>query len=285
MIVAELKGGLGNQMFQYASGLGIALDRGYKFGVDTAWFEENKNITTPRVYELDCFKLNYPIIARSKMVIGSRDNGSGLFNLAKKKLRIYHETSFEYDPLTKQISDNTYIDGYWQSFKYFDNVNQVVRDNFRFGRKLPGSHLAILEKMNAGTSVSLHVRRADYVSNAETSKVHGAMGQDYYSKAIKHIKQSVRDAHFYVFSDDINWCKQNLQIDAPHTYVEGSKNGCDDMNLMSQCNHNIIANSSFSWWAAWLNENEEKIVVAPKAWFLDSSKNTKDLIPSDWIRL
>ena len=135
--------------------------------------------------------------------------------------------------------------------------------------------------------MSLHVRRTDYVQNALTNKIHGVCDQDYYASCVRYIGDQVSNPHFFIFSDEPQWAKDNLMFDFPMTVVDcnDASRNYEDLRLMSTCKHNIIANSSFSWWGAWLNSNPNKIICAPKQWFTDSTRNTKDLIPSNWIRL
>jgi hypothetical protein len=135
-------------------------------------------------------------------------------------------------------------------------------------------------------SVSLHVRRGDYVSNPDANKYHGTKGLDYYIAALARVNKSQKDSTVFVFSDDIAWCKKNLKLKAKKVvWVDGKNSPIEDIYLMSLCKSNIIANSTFSWWGAWLNSNPKKIVVAPKVWFSDSNIDTSDLIPADWTRL
>jgi hypothetical protein len=137
------------------------------------------------------------------------------------------------------------------------------------------------------SAVSIHVRRGDYVSDAGTNRFHGTCSVDYYHDAVDRISGFAPASHFFVFSDGIDWAKENLRLRQPVTYVDfndGEKN-YEDLRLMSLCKHHIIANSSFSWWGAWLNPNPDKIVIAPKKWFNDPSINTDDLIPNSWLRL
>jgi hypothetical protein len=134
-------------------------------------------------------------------------------------------------------------------------------------------------------SVAVHVRRGDYVSNEAASKTHGLTGVDYYRAAVEQISKKVVRPNLYVFSDDPNWCKDNLAFKQATTYVAHNSDGAEDLRLMRLCRHNIIANSSFSWWGAWLNENPAKQVIAPQTWFADSIHNTKDLIPSTWQKI
>jgi hypothetical protein len=284
MIITELKGGLGNQMFQYASALGIAKKTNQKFFVNMEWFEANKDAATPRDYELSCFELPSLVTVKLEDILFENDYKS-IKKVFKTTLKRYAEPSFRYD---EQVYDcrNSYLDGYWQSSLYFEYYRETILDEFKFKHLPAGNNLRYANHIaSTEQSVSLHIRRGDYVTNVQHNKTHGTVGLDYYKIAIAEITKKLDKPHFFIISDDIDWCKRELMIDFPHTYIVGNTKGEYDMQLMSMCKNNIIANSSFSWWGAWLNMNPEKIVIAPKKWFNDSSIDTSDLIPADWMRL
>jgi hypothetical protein len=177
--------------------------------------------------------------------------------------------------------------GYWQSSKYFSDYEKEIREDFQFIKPLDRKNLSVLKKIEKTSSASIHIRRGDYVSNSKINKVHGTCSITYYRKAINHLKRKFPNSAFFVFSDDPNWVKENIKINNA-TYVDWNqgKNSYKDMQLMSRCKHNIIANSSFSWWGAWLNCNPKKIIIAPKIWFNDpiAQEKSKELIPKTWIR-
>ena len=172
-----------------------------------------------------------------------------------------------------------YLEGYWQSDKYFQDVSTQLRREI----SLKANGIAPIEDANA---VSLHVRRGDYISNPVTNQFHGASSVTYYQAAIDYITQHISQPHFYIFSDDMEWVKQHLPLPQSVTYVSnGQLHDYEELVLMSHCQHHIIANSSFSWWGAWLNPSDQKIVIAPKQWFNNSAFDTTDLIPAAWIQL
>ncbi len=209
------------------------------------------------------------------------------------KNRFYHQNYiFEYqinfDPDILNIKWPAYLVGYWQSEKYFKRIEKRLVKEFNFKNPLNGKNFAVANEISQNNSVSIHIRRGDYVTLPYAVKMHGNICDlDYYSKAIKIIASKVKEPHFFVFSDDISWAKENLRIDYPKTYVNFNtdENSYEDMRLMSLCKHNIIANSSFSWWGAWLNRNVGKIVVAPKKWLNDPTKDTRDVIPDNWLKI
>lgn len=282
-LVVELKGGLGNQMFQYASAYGIARSTNQKFFIYTGWYDDNKNAAVERHYELDCFKISAQSIQKKDLNIAS-DNSSNR-SLFKKPLRRYVEPAFTYDDLVLN-QKNVYLDGYWQSPRYFDAFRSDILNEFTFQNKPSAELEGIAQQIKADkNSISLHVRRGDYVSVKSANTTHGTTDLEYYKEAVATLAKTVSDPHFFIFSDDPEWCAQNLKPDAPHTFVTGSKTGSEDLQLMTLCKHNILANSTFSWWGAWLNNNETKTVIAPKKWFRDETLDTRDLFPKDWILL
>jgi hypothetical protein len=162
-----------------------------------------------------------------------------------------------------------------------------IRKDFEFLEPAKDRNAEVLEQIRHSFSISIHVRRGDYVTLAAASEFHGLMGPDYYKAGAEAILRGKNETpSFFVFSDDPEWCKENIKLPGEITYIDWNtgKNSFEDMRLMSNCKHHVIANSSFSWWGAWLNPSKEKIVVAPKQWFNDTSNQT-DIVPESWIRL
>ena len=278
MISVRLQGGLGNQMFQYAAGRALAEARDVALLLDLSWFNQDfDEKTSPRHYELSCFRLDEDVLKKPKSII------------QKAQLRIatkYCEPHFHYDPSFSKLPSNTVLEGYFQSEQYFKHIRSRLVEDFSWARLPDGRNVRLLDEISANKSaISLHVRRGDYVSNKNYAKFHGVTGLDYYLSAVKYVGERVAKPTFYIFSDEPRWCKNNLKLKHKTIYVSHNKDGSEDMRLMKACSHNIIANSSFSWWAAWLNENPDKIVVAPGRWFSHPGSNTQDLIPSVWHKL
>ena len=199
----------------------------------------------------------------------------------------FKERKFGYDATFEGIQHPMYLNGYWQSEKYFKSAKDKLRGELSLVDKPGEASQKILEGILQCPAVSLHIRRGDYITNPSAALVHGVCSLDYYYSAIGHITAHVDNPHFFVFSDDPQWAKDNLKISYPVQFVEanGPDRGAEDIWLMKSCNHHIIANSSFSWWAAWLNDRQDKIVIAPRIWFLDKKINTKDLIPEQWHKI
>lgn len=291
MIVSRLIGGLGNQMFQYATGRALALKRNEEFFVDIIDFE---NYTLHNGYALDKPFRMRPSVANEKLIkenFGWKFSHS--FRCMQPRLRLSRltpqyidEPHFQHWPGLSLSPTPCYISGYWQSEKYFLQFEETIRSDFAF---LPFSSVMneeISKKIFDSKSVAIHIRRGDYANDQKTSSVHGLCSIDYYQHAIAKIKEFVPKPHFFFFSDDIQWAKENLPVDDPHEFVSNNQGAesYNDMHLMSLCKHNIIANSSFSWWGAWLNSSSEKLVIAPKQWF-SAPTATADLLPNDWICL
>lgn len=294
MIITQLNGGLGNQLFQYAAGKALAEYHQTNLKFDLSLLRAYKTYK----YELDVFSIKASIAETKdiKTFAGLTSSvylNKVLFQLRRKKLLryprfYYREPYFHYDNNFFQLPDNSYIEGYWQSEKYFSNIANVVQKELKLKKELSSYSKKILEKINSSKSVSLHIRRGDYITDTKANRVHGVCSLDYYKRAIEKAREIVGgDVIFFVFSNDIEWTKNSLPIQATVSFVKNPQEGFpyEDMYLMSQCQHHIIANSSFSWWGAWLNSSNDKLVIAPKQWFKDKSLNSKDLISSCWVEM
>jgi hypothetical protein len=192
-----------------------------------------------------------------------------------------------FDPNILKVADNTYIKGFWQSESYFKSIETTIRKEFTFKAPLIGLNADLAKMMDETNSVSVHIRRGDYISNPEFNKKHGTCHISYYEEASRYIAERVQNPTYYIFSDDITWVKQHIFCFNPCVYITHNTgpHSYKDMQLISMCKHNIIANSSFSWWGAWLNSNPDKIVTAPAKWFNDQTAANKDLVPNSWIQL
>ncbi|NMB57373.1 alpha-1,2-fucosyltransferase [Candidatus Beckwithbacteria bacterium] len=292
MIISKLSGGLGNQMFQYAAGRALAKRLKTDFKIDNNFYKHQPVNITHRKYELECFKLKAEIASDQeirKLNYFHFKNQNRLLNVLHYHLAPVFEKNYlqEKNPhnldekFFKTKKKNLYLQGSWQSEKYFKNIENIIRKDFDFKNKVNQHANKILNKIKSTNSISLHVRRTDYISNTNTNKIHGVCSIEYYKQAINLIIKETKDPIFFIFSDDISWCKQNLQLNYSHFYIENNKNW-EDLKLMSNCKHNIIANSSFSWWGAWLNQNKEKIIYAPQKWFNLDKLDIKDRIPEKW---
>jgi hypothetical protein len=292
MIILKLIGGMGNQLFQYSMGRALALRNNTNLKIDISGFDNQSGITTPRKYALMYFNIkeNFADEQEISNVKGGNVSDACSFfqkvGISKKKNSNIVEPSFNFHEEILHVGSDIYLDGYWQTEKYFKDAGDALRKEFTLKDEFSIENKEITKEIKDSNAVSLHIRRGDYVAHAGTSKFHGICSLEYYTSATKHIAEKVKKPVFYIFSDDIEWVKENLKIDFPTRYVsDGILKDYEELMLMSYCKHNIIANSSFSWWGAWLNNNPEKIVIAPRQWFADTSIITSDVIPENWIKL
>lgn len=292
MIIVQLNGGLGNQMFQYAAGRERSLSHKVPLLLDLSAFRKFPS----RSYRLGYFNIHADIAQDEEVARFWPDSAQGLFARALSlpdyfkpwyARAIVREPHFQYDPDIKKTGPDAYLLGVWQSEAFFNEITPVIRKDFTLNTPLDEKNTQMTDAIDRCESVSIHVRRGDYVSDQKTHAFHGTCSEDYYQAAISNVGERVRNPHFFIFSDDPHWAETNLKIPYPSTVVDinGPEKDYADLILLSRCRHHIIANSSFSWWGAWLSKNPEKTVIAPKRWFAVSTMNTDDLIPQSWIRL
>lgn len=291
-VISQIIGGLGNQMFQYAAGRALSITYGASLLLDVgdfAGYRRHQGFELARVFSSP-LTLAEPEDVRA--VLGwqsSRLARRIMTRPALGFLRNRHfvvEPYFHYWPGIYNVPPPCYLTGYWQSERYFADVALTIRTDFTFRQPMSSRNLELAVEIGAVNAVSLHVRRGDYVSDPKTTATNGVCPQAYYEAAIKYIAERVEAPHFFVFSDDTEWVRANLRSQYPCRYVDHNR-GADsynDMRLMSLCRHHIIANSSFSWWGAWLNSRDDKIVVTPRNWFANGG-NTQDLLPIGWTAL
>lgn len=276
MIIIKLLGGLGNQMFQYAAGKSLANKLETSLFLDLSFYNQIFDKNTERKYELNYFNLKVSKLSNFQNKIINWGANKNIF------VNKYNEKNINFDKNFFTLKGNLVLNGYFQSEKYFHNIEKLVRKDFGFRNKINKKAKKLLKKIKATNSVSLHIRRGDYLTNKAARKTHGVCSTTYYKKAAEKITTMINRVVFYVFSDDIDWCRNNLKFINNIVFVENNKNW-EDLKLMSICKHNIIANSSFSWWAAWLNKNKKKVVIAPKKWFLKNEVKIEDRFPRKWI--
>lgn len=292
MIVTHIIGGLGNQMFQYAMGRALSLQNRRALKLDISDFENYKLHQGFELQRLFNAPISIATPSEIRDVLGwqasrfakpwvMRPTLSGL-----RRNSFVVEPHFNYWPQISTVPSECYLHGYWQTEKYFERSTFEIREDFTFKFPLKGRNSELAEHMTRGNSVSLHVRRGDYVRNSRTNATHGVCSIEYYQSAIEYILERVKHPILYVFSDDIEWVKQNLRTHLPTEYIDHNQGAAShfDMRLMSLCRHHVIANSSFSWWGAWLNPDPNKIVIAPRKWFA-ANIDTGDLLPATWTRL
>lgn len=259
-MIIQLTGGIGNQMFQYAYGRAKSLKNNKKL----YYYFDNYQGGVIRHYGLEIFSIKGTII--NGFVIGTLVKICNKLNIKIPGIEL----------------------GYWQDEKYFKEFDKEIRNDFKFNKQLDKKNRDILNLINNTNSISIHIRRGDYVNKKITKNLYVILPVSYYEKGIEIINNKINNPTYFFFSDDPNWVKDNLKINNAK-YIDWNKgnNNYIDMQLMSKCKHNIIANSSFSWWGAWLNNNSKKIVIAPKKWFNDkrAQKESEGLIPKTWIKI
>ena len=299
MIISKITGGLGNQMFQCAAGRAMSLQMKSKLSLDTSFFKgdyfhsnhENKILINlfPKIESLHFETIDDPF------VVEQRRNGKKFANKIYNFIygvfgtNSVYETVSENQTLTYQAdfhsqkTKNLYLIGDWQNENYFLEYESDMRNDFKFPKiDINSRNGNLLDLVCNNISVSIHIRRGDYLS----STTHTALDQSYYKEAINIVNDRINNPVFFVFSDDIDWCKSNLNLKDAY-YVDNNFEGKSyvDMQLMSNCNHNIIANSSFSWWGAWLNDSNDKIVISPKVWLPKLKILSSNVIPAKWISI
>lgn len=290
MLTIYLQGGLGNQMFEYASAKAFAKKTGAELRLDLSIFEIHKHKSWCRPYAMDIFAINNPkristsLFEKTKLHLLARPKQCLSTRLLKK---IHHIVDDESVPETSErMLKNATLYGYFAKEKYFKDIRDELLKDFRFAKPLDERNSTIAQQMQETNSVSVHIRRGDYL-NVVNSKVFAQVTPDWYVKAIQLMKEKTGATHFYFFSDDIEWCRTTFSNIENASFIDWNtgKESYRDMQLMSLCKHNIIPNSTFSWWGAWLNNNPQKIVVAPKHYFVDEQADNRkrESMPKDWI--
>lgn len=297
MIIASLFGGLGNQLFQYANGKAVATQLGVELKLDTSIIDAKTDVKgfTNRNFELNIFKIDAKVASVGEV----RKYVPDLFRSPKWSHQIYRIkrllngrhlfiertwNRFHYMPSIEKVKDNTYLYGYFQTEKFFKAIRAEILDSIQLKPTIEISpeNCEILNQIKEVNAVSIHVRRGDYQNSNFM-----LLEMDYYTKAVERISGTVKNPKFYIFSNDMDWVRHqfsNLNIDFQIIDINTREQSYMDMILMSNCKHNIIANSTFSWWSAWLNQHTDKIVIAPKRWFNQMDKSL-ELLPSDWIKI
>lgn len=292
MIIVKLQGGLGNQMFQYALGRHLSIKNKASLKLDISFLEEDGSNVTRRKYGLSAFNIEASIATENEVAWFKKylfKKGKFWFwynRIIANRSRYAWEERFNFEPWILDLSDPVYLDGFWNTEKYFKDIEDVIRKDFTLKEPLSEASKEFLLKISKTESVSIHVRRGDYVSDPKTNTWLGVCPLEYYNQAISRMITDVKAPHFFIFSDDPTWARENITPTFPATYISGNpEHPEEDIVLMSNCKHNIIANSTFSWWGAWLNTNPQKIVIAPKQWFKTEKMDTRDIIPESWIKI
>lgn len=290
MIVVKLISGLGNQLFQYAFGRQMALVNNVPLRLDTSFYETQ----SLRGYKLNHYRINADVATKDDIdgILKPRNliNKLQQYFTGNNKYYCKERKWWDYDnSLLSGRKRNVYLDGYWQSYKYYKEINNVILNELSLADEAePLAYKVNSTILQDEQSVSIHIRRGDYITDTDANRMMGVLPLSYYSNAIAHINSIIPNAQFYIFSDDLNWAADNLKIDRPVIIVDVANGEKDylELDMMSKCRHNIIANSTFSWWAALLNKNADKIVVGPKNWVAVPEINAGiDVLFPEWIKV
>ncbi|MFC2055314.1 alpha-1,2-fucosyltransferase [Chloroflexota bacterium] len=290
MIIVRLKGGLGNQLFQYACGRALAHRQCTSLKLDTTWFAHPKFH-----YSLDRFNISATVASDLDIAITTRgpNNLRGRIDTMLQMLKPYykrryvHERTWDFDPNILRVSKEAYLHGYWGSPKYFSNIADILRNELTLVEAMDSINCEYAQRIQNCNSVSVHIRRGDYLE-VKYLKMLGVLSIEYYQRAIRFLAARIDKPHFFIFSDDIDWCRDNIRLDYEYEFVSHNGTNADHMDLVliSLCQHHIIANSTFSWWGAWLsNRSKMKIVIAPQKYGVDPRLNCPGFNPEDWIML
>jgi Glycosyl transferase family 11 len=292
-IITQIQGGLGNQLFQYATGRALAEQYRSDLILDIDWYQNTYQDVTPRSFELSKFAIkasvadSYPRVPRLSRLRKTLQSLLPLqpFILQEKK-------HYTFDGCVNQLSlfkdQHLYLRGYWQSYKYFEKIQNLLRLELTPNQGLDSAYGSYFDQISRAGSTMLHVRRGDYIHLAAASKVHQVVDINYYQAAMQKAFSMQENIQFFVFSDDLPWAKANLPFQEKLTFIEGAQTHDDviqELSLMRACQNHIIANSSLSWWGAWLKDREDGFVIAPSRWINDASAGVNDLLPPQWLRL
>jgi hypothetical protein len=291
MICVRLSGGLGNQLFQYATGRALALRHGCELLLDVSHLQTAARHVTPRSFELDHFRHQARVATAAETRRLAWVHRVPAMSQWVSPWRTYVERDGGYNASFAELPDKTYLVGYWQSPRYFASVAGQIAAELSAAQPLSPASEAVAEAMSRGPSVALHVRRGDYVSLASAARLHGALDLPYYEAALQRMREQVEGARYFVFSDDIAWCREHLPLGASEAVYVGHNTSADawqDLVLMARSRHHIIANSSFSWWGAWLADLRRgasaHVVIAPARWFAGKpSEDPSSRFPAHWV--
>jgi hypothetical protein len=287
MVIVKLKGGLGNQMFEYSAGLALALKERSDLKLDLSNYPKEAQ----RKFGLDVFNISGKLASPEEItsIIGKNEARPFTEKIFGKILnKITGVLRENHSPLDKRFfkaKSPIYIEGYWQSERYFKDFEIEIKKEFTLKKPLSKKALDWLEIIETSSSISVHVRRYDFVINKSVNSEYGTYDSSYYNTAIKLIQEKEGVSSVFIFSDDIPWCKKNIHQGANVHFVSDSGlPDTEEMILMSKCKNHVISNSTFGWWGAYLG-NSSSIVIAPKHWFKNPTRSERYIVPDRWIRI
>jgi len=274
-------------MFQYAAGRALSLRLGCDLALDLSWFEGRRD----RHYALAPFEIHCQIRSSGRWLPQVFQKYATRLSRRWAPVRmgvpVFREPHFHFSSTYEALVSAVFLEGYWQSEKYFETFKVALRNDFNLKGEVPSSCVNLLSMIRSSEAICVHVRRGDYLTNPVSARTHGICSVEYYQRAVQTLIHDLKQPHCFIFSDDPAWARCHLIFDCRTTVVD-TNSTTDvhwDLFLMMACKHFVIANSSLSWWGAWLASAPGKKVIAPDRWFLDPRKRTHDLIPLDWRRL
>jgi hypothetical protein len=291
-ITTQIQGGLGNQLFQYATGkaLSVRLKGSLQLGID--WFNHDWEDVTTRHFLLPNLRVKYELKTGSTITRAPKLWRRIAQQFLPWTPYVLTERPFRFDAKLIHIkpyaNQDIYLLGYWQSFRYFEAIRDALIQEIRPVHDLSKSYQKYLNQIQSSSSVMIHIRRGDYVHLPVAAKIHGFLGLDYYQKGMEIILASDPNIQFFVFSDDLEWAKANLPHQDKMTFIHSTEEKTapiQELFLMIQCQKHLIANSSLSWWGAWLSNSANPQVIAPLKWTNDTDKSWDDLLPAQWQRI
>lgn len=291
-VIVRLMGGLGNQLFQYATGHAVAKRLGVPLLLDRTFLDSRPPGMdwTPRAFELDAFRAPIAFadpeeVRRFRRPIDRRLHRRLQHALPNLYPAVHLERAPGYDPAILRHKAPLYLEGFFQNERYFAEVADELRSELFVPREQPDArNAALLSAVTSGITASVHVRRGDYITNAASNRFHGVCPPDYYARAAAELVERHDVGRFFVFSDDPEWTRANLSFPRPAEHIAHNtgKAAHWDLFLMKRCRHHIIANSSFSWWGAWLDGRPDSVVIAPAQWFAGTGTPASAIIPPSW---
>ncbi|HOI72947.1 MAG TPA: alpha-1,2-fucosyltransferase [Syntrophales bacterium] len=293
LVIVRLNGGLGNQLFQYATGRMLADHHRTELKLDLSAFHTGKE----RTYRLNHLRVRERIAGDDEIdaLCGPpRNSFRGIVFRLLQRMRPYHRRFVfqercigRYDPDILRTPKSVYLRGYWQSEKYFLTVAGDIRREIAEIEPRDAHSREMEKEMLRTASASVHVRRGDYVTDPAACEVHGLCDGDYYRRCVRFLDERVKNLRLFIFSDEPDWVRRNMDLGSSAVVVDhnGGERDYEDLLLMSRCRYHIVANSSFSWWGAWLCDFQDKIVLAPRNWFRAGVLEETDIVPDSWIRM
>lgn len=297
MIVSKIFQGLGNQFFQYAYGFARAKDLNTELKIDISYFDKHATVTQfgqtyTRDFGLNRFNIKAKQASDAEINAILHPKGDTLAQKIQNRYRLHlapshhkfyvKETELHFLPNLLNLKDNTYVEGYFTDERYFKPYRNELIDQFSLRNPPSKQNQEILHHMGRSESVCISIRRTNFLNNP----LHGTCGEDYYHNAMDLMASYIKNPLFFVFSDDNDWINAHFKTSHKTVYIQHNyPDFYEDFRLMAGCKHHIIPNSTFPWWAAWLSNHPDKIVIAPKHWLKDTEINFSGYLPAEWEKL